>query len=178
MLSRDQRVGAAHADPQPQQEGDRGEPEHQPPPQSAEPANPHAEPPAERQPEQPVSDYVEYGCRTRATHAAQHAAADNLRPIEDELNHDPANKLTIEQWATKVGASSRTLNRLFNKHYGMGFSRWKQKLKILKSLEMLNTGTQLTNIAFELGYESTSAFITGFKKQLGCSPKKYLSRGN
>ena len=100
-----------------------------------------------------------------------------LLPIIDELNHDPANKLTIEQWATKVGASSRTLNRLFNKHYGMGFSRWKQKLKILKSLEMLNTGTQLTNIAFELGYESTSAFITGFKKQLGCSPKKYLSRG-
>ena len=100
-----------------------------------------------------------------------------LLPIIDELNHDPANKLTIEQWATKVGASSRTLNRLFNKNYGMGFSRWKQKLKILKSLEMLNTDNQLTSIAFELGYESTSAFITAFKKQLGCSPKKYLSRG-
>jgi AraC-like DNA-binding protein len=100
-----------------------------------------------------------------------------LLPIIDMLNRYPANKLTIEQWGMKVGASSRTLNRLFNKNYGMGFSRWKQKLKVLKSLEMLNAGTALTNIAFELGYESTSSFITGFKKQLGCSPKKYLSRG-
>lgn len=99
-----------------------------------------------------------------------------LFPIIDTLNHDPANKLTIEQWAMKVGASSRTLNRLFNKNYGMGFSRWKQKLKILKSLEMLESDAALIDIAFSLGYESTSSFITGFKKQLGCSPKKYLSR--
>jgi AraC-like DNA-binding protein len=97
-----------------------------------------------------------------------------LLPIIETLNEQPANKETIEQWALKVGASSRTLNRLFNQNYGMGFSRWKQKLRILKSLELLNSNIPLTNIAFELGYESTSAFITGFKKQLGCSPKKYL----
>jgi AraC-like DNA-binding protein len=58
----------------------------------------------------------------------------------------------------------------------MGFSRWKQKLRILKSLELLNSNAQLVNIAFELGYESTSSFITSFKKQLGCSPKKYLAK--
>ena len=97
-----------------------------------------------------------------------------LLPIIDALNHNPANKLTIEQWSMKVGASSRTLNRLFNKNYGMGFSRWKQKLRILKSLERLNADTNLSDVAFELGYESTSSFITAFKKQMGCSPKKYL----
>lgn len=98
-----------------------------------------------------------------------------LFPIIETLNQEPANKLTIEQWALKVGASSRTLNRLFNQNYGMGFSRWKQKLRILKSLELLNSNSRLVDIAFELGYESTSAFITAFKKQLGCSPKKYLA---
>jgi len=99
-----------------------------------------------------------------------------LLPIIETLNKHPENKETIEQWAFKVGASSRTLNRLFNQNFGMGFSRWKQKLRILKSLELLNTNTPLADIAFELGYESTSAFITGFKKQLGCSPKKYLAK--
>ncbi|WP_057832037.1 AraC family transcriptional regulator [Colwellia sp. TT2012] len=98
-----------------------------------------------------------------------------LLPIIETLNQEPANKLTIEQWSLKVGASSRTLNRLFNQNYGMGFSKWKQKLRILKSLELLNSNTPLVDIAFELGYESTSAFITGFKKQLGCPPKKYLT---
>lgn len=98
-----------------------------------------------------------------------------LFPIVEALNQEPSNKLTIEQWALKVGASSRTLNRLFNQHYGMGFSRWKQKLRILKSLELLNSNMLLVDIAMQLGYESTSAFITGFKKQMGCSPKKYLT---
>jgi len=99
-----------------------------------------------------------------------------LLPIIEALNQAPANKLTIEQWAVKVGASSRTLNRLFNQSYGMGFSRWKQKLRILKSLELLNSNVPLIDIAFELGYESTSAFITSFKKHLGCSPKRYLAQ--
>lgn len=99
-----------------------------------------------------------------------------LYSIIETLNQEPSNKLTIEEWAKKVGASSRTLNRLFNQNYGMGFSRWKQKLRILKSLELLTSNTPLIKIAHELGYESTSAFITGFKKQLGCSPKKYLSK--
>ena len=98
-----------------------------------------------------------------------------LFAIIEALNQQPSNKLTLEEWAKKVGASSRTLNRLFNQNYGMGFSRWKQKLRILKSLELLTSNAPLANIAHELGYESTSAFITGFKKQLGCSPKKYLA---
>ncbi|PAJ75313.1 AraC family transcriptional regulator [Pseudoalteromonas sp. NBT06-2] len=97
-----------------------------------------------------------------------------LLPIIEVLNNEPANKLTIEQWATKVGASSRTLNRLFNKSYGMGFSKWKQKIRILKSLELLNEAVPLQEIAYSLGYESSSAFLTCFKKQLGCSPKKYI----
>lgn len=101
-----------------------------------------------------------------------------LLPIIQSLNFDLANKLTIEEWASKVGASSRTLNRLFNKNYGMGFSKWKQKIKIMKSLEMLNEEIPLSDIAYELGYESSSAFLTAFKKQLGCSPKKYLSINN
>lgn len=97
-----------------------------------------------------------------------------LLPIIETLNLTPGDKLTIEQWSIKVGASSRTLNRLFNQYYGMGFSRWKQKLRTLKSLELLSANMPITDIAFELGYESSSAFITAFKKQLGCSPKKYL----
>ncbi len=99
-----------------------------------------------------------------------------LFPIIEALNLQPSNDLTIEQWASEVGASSRTLNRLFNKHYGMGFSQWKQKLRILKSLDLIDSQAPLIDIAFELGYQSTSAFITAFKKQLGCSPKKYLTK--
>ncbi|NTS77204.1 helix-turn-helix transcriptional regulator [Catenovulum sp. SM1970] len=99
-----------------------------------------------------------------------------LLPIIETLSEQPANKLSLEQWADKVGASSRTLNRLFNQYYGMGFSRWKQKLKILKSLDMINAQLPLAEIAYQLGYESASSFVTAFKKQLKVSPKKYFNQ--
>ena len=99
-----------------------------------------------------------------------------LLPIVDAINHQPSNELTLEQWAGQVGASSRTLNRLFNKYCGMGFSQWKQKLRILKSLDLLDGESPLIDIAYELGYQSTSSFITAFKKQMGCSPGKYFNK--
>ncbi|WP_232299954.1 helix-turn-helix domain-containing protein [Colwellia sp. MT41] len=50
------------------------------------------------------------------------------------------------------------------------------KTKNIKIVRITEQQYPLIDIAFELGYESTSAFITGFKKQLGCPPKKHLAK--
>jgi len=97
-----------------------------------------------------------------------------LLPIVQALTNDPANGLTLEQWANHVGASSRTLNRLFNVQVGCGFSLWKQKLRMIKSIEMLDAGMRSSDISDQLGYESSSAFIKAFRRHMGCSPKRYI----
>lgn len=97
-----------------------------------------------------------------------------LMPIVSELLAQPGNKLTLEQWGQQVGASSRTLNRLFSKQMNMGFSQWRQKLRAFKALELLEAGYKQQDIAFELGFESVSSFNTAFKKQFGTAPNLYL----
>ncbi len=99
-----------------------------------------------------------------------------LLPIIETLMTQPANKLTLEDWGHSVGASSRTLNRLFNKSFGIGFSAWRQKLRILISLEKIDSGLPINQIASDLGYESASAFISAFKSLMGYSPGKYLNQ--
>ncbi len=94
--------------------------------------------------------------------------------IVKALTLEPNNKTSLEQWADTISTSTRTLNRLFNQHYGMGFSQWRQKQRILKSLDMLNDGRSTQYIADALGYESASAFNTAFKKQMQVSPRQFF----
>ena len=102
-------------------------------------------------------------------------AQDNrLTPILSELHAHPGCHKTLEQWGLEVGASSRTLNRLFNKSFSMNFSQWKQKLRALRAVEMLESGHSQQYIAQQLGFESSSAFNTAFKKTLATTPGQYL----
>jgi AraC-like DNA-binding protein len=44
-------------------------------------------------------------------------------------------------------------------------------------MRLLAAGEKVTAAALESGYESTSAFISVFKKALGQTPLQYLERG-
>ncbi|MCO7224242.1 helix-turn-helix domain-containing protein [Pleionea sp. CnH1-48] len=97
-----------------------------------------------------------------------------LLTITHRLNQTPADNTSLEEWSQRIGATSRTLNRLFKKETGMGFVEWRQRLRILYSMERIERGEKLTSIALDLGYESSSAFITVFRKHLNASPGQYL----
>lgn len=99
-----------------------------------------------------------------------------LKKITNTLEKKPADNTTLEQWSLSIGATPRTLNRLFQKETNMGFVEWRQKLRILYSLEKIARGENMDLIANTLGYESSSAFISMFKKHLGVSPKRFLKK--
>jgi len=71
-------------------------------------------------------------------------------------------------------ASARTLARLFVKETGLTFGAWRQQARLLKALEWLAEGRPVTAIAFDLGYESPSAFIAMFRRTFGVPPGRYL----
>ena len=87
---------------------------------------------------------------------------------------NPADTRDLDAWAKSVGASKRTLGRLFTAQTGMSFQAWRQQLRLLRALELLATGNNVTTIALELGYDNTSAFIAMFRRCLGTTPKRYL----
>jgi AraC-like DNA-binding protein len=57
----------------------------------------------------------------------------------------------------------------------MTFRQWRQQIRILEALKRLGKKESVTAIAIDLGYDSTSAFISMFKKALGKTPGQYFA---
>lgn len=87
----------------------------------------------------------------------------------------PALKTDLVAWGKFVNSSPRTLSRLFKKETGITYSEWKQMLAIHIAIIELYLGESILTIANNLGYESSSAFIYMFKKQMGVTPSHFLN---
>ncbi|WP_319025385.1 AraC family transcriptional regulator [Rhizobium terrae] len=97
-----------------------------------------------------------------------------LRRLTEAMIENPGVRFTIDEWGARVGASNRTLSRLFQRETGMSFVRWRQQLHVGLALQRLAQGDLVTNIAGDLGYESVSAFISMFRRMLGTTPARYF----
>jgi AraC-like DNA-binding protein len=97
-----------------------------------------------------------------------------LRAVADALARDPADGRRLEDWASQAGASERTLARLFRRETGMTFGSWRQRLRLLAAIARLADGRPVTEVAFDLGYESPSAFVAMFRREMGEPPARYL----
>jgi len=95
--------------------------------------------------------------------------------VANFLSRDPGDSRTLETLCKECGASKRTVERLFIRETKMTFGKWRQQLRLLHSVELLASGEKVTAAALGAGYNSASAFIAMFRKQLGETPKCYLS---
>ena len=97
-----------------------------------------------------------------------------LSRVTQSLIDNPADTRDLDDFAREVGASKRTLVRLFPSQTGMTFSEWRQQRRLSYALELLTTGESITSIALESGYDNASAFIAMFRRCLGTTPMQYL----
>ena len=100
-----------------------------------------------------------------------------LRAVTQSLIADPGDPRTLADFASDAGASARTLARGFVAETGLSFGAWRQQLRLHEALARLASGEPVTSVAFEVGYDSPSAFIAMFRKSLGDTPGRYLGRG-
>ena len=96
------------------------------------------------------------------------------RTVAEALLEQPAENQTLASWGRKVGASGRTLERVFLSETGVSFSRWRTLTRLKASLPMLASGESISNVAPEVGYESTSAFVAAFHREIGLTPAAYF----
>ena len=97
-----------------------------------------------------------------------------LKAITEALMAEPSNRLALGDWARRAGASERTLARLFRSETGMTFGAWRQRLRLLEAIARLAEGAAVTTVAYDLGYDSPSAFVAMFRRELGQPPGRYL----
>ncbi len=93
-----------------------------------------------------------------------------LLALCNELIERPDTEVTLNQWAERMGTSEKTVMRLFTRETGLSFRSWRQRMRLLSSLRVLEEGGSVTTAALSCGYDSTSAFIAAFKKMFGFTP--------
>jgi AraC-like DNA-binding protein len=94
------------------------------------------------------------------------------RRIAEILEKTPSSTDSLKALARQVGASKRTLERLFKTETGVSFQQWRQRLRVIQALRLLASGDSVTSVALDVGYSSTSAFIAMFRRELGTTPRR------
>ena len=98
----------------------------------------------------------------------------DLTALCDRILSDLSQRQPCDFDASAMKTSTRTLYRRFVKETGITFARWKQQARLLESVRRLAEGVPVTTVAFDLGYESASAFSTMFRRSLGVAPRSFL----
>ena len=92
------------------------------------------------------------------------------------LQANTAERRDLRAVARHAGSSLRNLQRLFTQETGMTLDAWRQRARLIHAVTCLSTGASVTEAGFACGYNSTSAFISAFKNQLGMTPRRYCAR--
>jgi len=101
-------------------------------------------------------------------------ADDRARRVADGLRAHPADPRGLAAWGRTVGASGRTLARIFLAQTGMSFGHWRAQLRMAAALPLLADGMTVTAVAHRVGYGSASAFVAAFRRAVGVPPGRYF----
>lgn len=88
---------------------------------------------------------------------------------------DPAHADTLDDWARIAGMGRRTFTRMFRRETQMSFATWRQHVRLMEAMSRLATGEPVTAVAFDVGYNSPSAFTAMFRKAFGAAPTRYIN---
>lgn len=95
------------------------------------------------------------------------------------LQASPADSRSLKWACQQAGASKRTIERIFRQETHLSLGRWRQQLRLMRSLQLLAGGEKISHAALEAGYSTPSGFIAMFKKALGTTPRRYFhNNGN
>ncbi len=99
------------------------------------------------------------------------------RRVAELVLAEPAGERDLADLARAAGASQRTITRLFPAETDLTFKEWRQRARILGSIEMLDSGRlPVAQVAARLGFSSTAAFGHAFRQVLGMAPGAFMHR--
>ena len=103
------------------------------------------------------------------------ATDERLAAVMKQIIDDPGQEAELADLGRVAGASQRTLARLFRQETGMTFSQWRIRVRLMHSIDRFAGGASVTEVAAELGYSTTSAFVYMFRNNMGTTPGAYLA---
>jgi AraC-like DNA-binding protein len=98
---------------------------------------------------------------------------DRLQAVAALLHAEPGDRSTLAELGQRVGASERTLSRLFQASFTMTFHEWRTQLRIHHALTLLADGHSVTYTSAVCGWANPSSFIDAFTRIVGQTPGQY-----
>nr|WP_315193561.1 AraC family transcriptional regulator [uncultured Flavobacterium sp.] len=97
------------------------------------------------------------------------------RNLEELMIENFDKPLSIEDYACLTGRSVSSFKRDFKKRFNTTPKKWLIKKRLEKAKRiLLSSNLPIQQISIEVGYESTSHFISVFAKHYGISPKQFF----
>lgn len=100
-----------------------------------------------------------------------------IRRAKEYIQEHQAENLSLGQVARAVNTSTFYFCKMFKKYTSINFTDYLSRVRIEKSKNLLlNPNLRVSEIAFEVGFQSLTHFNRVFKKILGQSPTEYRAR--
>ena len=103
-----------------------------------------------------------------------------MMPNSSALLHVAQTVLTNRQWSTpladlarEVHMTERSFTRHFGAEVGMSFRSWRQRARVIASLDRVGAGEPTKTVASMSGFSSPSAFVAAFKQIMGGTPAQF-----
>jgi AraC-like DNA-binding protein len=108
-----------------------------------------------------------------ATMQAPMPRDERLRRVCELILSNPSSDCDLDHWAEVAGMGRRTFTRLVKDQLGMGLATWRQQVRVMEAVTLLAEGRSITTVAFQVGYESPSAFTAMFHRTVGAPPSAF-----
>lgn len=99
-----------------------------------------------------------------------------LRALCEAVLRGPGERANLRGWVHDIGASERTVARLFKSELGTTFQQWRLQAVLAHALPQLARGVPVSQVAAASGYASDSAFSAMFKAAMGRTPSHFAGR--
>ena len=99
-----------------------------------------------------------------------------LGKILHYLESRPEDNRSVAELAHEAKITERTLARKCRQDLGMPLIEWRNRMRVVNAIAMIEEGKSVESIASEFSYSSASAFIAMFKKLTGVTPASYRER--
>ena len=104
---------------------------------------------------------------------------EDLRAILKHIHQNLHQPLFLEGVAQQFGYSARSLSRLFQKNIDTSFLQYIKLTRIIRSMEqLLQTNLSISEIAYNNGYNSLSAFSYTFQQIVHKSPAEFRKQNS
>ncbi len=104
-----------------------------------------------------------------------------LKKVTDSLLGNPSQRLSLAQWGAQVGATERTLARLFRKDTGLRYTEWHNRMLLAVAWQGLASGATNEQLSMMLGFSSGDSFGHWFRRVADSCPgevRRYLQALN